>query len=315
MSLAFSNACHKKMREELARRAKAAIAVDVHRGVKRALNSSSFHPAPTEDMRAEIESLTALMKKFELKTGAQTYTSMRMALMREKKKKEFDEYNERRRIGTRVDISTNPLRDAKTNIGDIRLKKIRKLLNCFGLVRSQDQQLFHEWYVKACLPIIYGDGFLPNYTRVMRENELKKLSQEILVLAPRRFGKTYAIAMFVAVLLLCVPGIEISIFSTGDRASSKLTDLIKTMFLSIEGASDRIVKDSNEHLYVSAVPLSPGQSRHGSEARRMRSSPTTSRLNSFPGSSKGKCSSDISLPLPLLLYNVNDGVFMLSIFF
>jgi len=285
----FSNACIRAIRERERAAAKHKHDTELHNGAKRACHFTlSERPA---NRSSDIDALTQQMEYFQLKTGAQTYTSQLLSQMRTSYRQRYEDWVAAKRIDTRLHISTNPLRDAANNEGDTRLKKLRRMLDCFGVVRSQDQRLFHRWYELACMPNIYGAAaWNANYTRIMREHNCKKLRQEVLVLAPRRFGKTYAIAMFVAAMLLCVPGIEIAIFSTGKRASSKLTDLIKTMFTHIPGATDRIVKESTEHLYIAMAPLPSGQTKRGDMANKLQVSQYTSKLFSLPGGSAGKLS-------------------------
>lgn len=197
-------------------------------------------------------------------------------------KEEHDEH-ERKRIRTRYEISTDPLRDLRFGSGDQRLKKLRELFNSFGLVPSIDQKNFLEWFTRACLPLIYKDEFQSNYARILEENNLKKIETEVLVCTPRRFGKTTAVALFVAALLLSVPGIKICVFSTGQRASGSLTKLVRSFLKFIPGASDRIVEQNQERISIAAKPLPAGYTMHSQLAKDMTIDPTTSTLFSFPG--------------------------------
>ena len=68
----------------------------------------------------------------------------------------------------------------------------------------------------------------------------------MLVCTPRRFGKTWSVAMFVAALLYCVPNMWISVFSTGQRASSSLLDLAHKFVCSLKDGSKRVKKKNQE---------------------------------------------------------------------
>jgi len=122
----------------------------------------------------------------------------------------------------------------------------------------------------------------------MEENGIKEISSEVLIVTPRRFGKTTAVAMYVTACLLFIPGVKIAIFSTGQRASTSLTDLVRTFLRAIQGASERIVEQTKEHLFVAAVPLPRGQGLHSQAAKDLSVDPKTSKLYSLPGESKGK---------------------------
>lgn len=64
-------------------------------------------------------------------------------------------------------------------LGDIRLRKIKTQLNMFGVTRSQDQKRFHDAFILACLPKIYGDKEWNKYSeRILRENKIQTIHYE-----------------------------------------------------------------------------------------------------------------------------------------
>jgi hypothetical protein len=206
----------------------------------------------------------------------------------EQDKLEEEEEIQRKRIRTRYEISTDPTRDQRYNGGDERLRKLRSLFNSFGLAPSVDQKCFLTWFTRACLPIIYKDEFQSSYDRIMRENDIDKIDQEVLVMTPRRFGKTTIVSLFVASLLLSVPGIKIAVFSTGRRASGSLTKLVRSFLKFIPGAQERVVESNMERLSIAAKPLPAGCGIGSQVARDMAIDQTTSTLYSYPGDAKGK---------------------------
>jgi len=110
--------------------------------------------------------------------------------------------------------------------GDEKLRSMRETLNEFGYVRTPQQMMFHENMINACLPIIYGKDLNANLSRIMEENGWDDIMQELLCVTPRRFGKTWAVAMFVAASLINIPNVEIVIFSMALRASRKMLGLV-----------------------------------------------------------------------------------------
>lgn len=104
---------------------------------------------------------------------------------------------ERRQVSTRENLSKDLLRDIRRCTGDIRLEKIRQTLNSMGYTRSQFQRCFHDAFIRACLPLIYKDEWSLNSERVFKELGIDRISAEVMILAPRRFGKSVSIAMFV----------------------------------------------------------------------------------------------------------------------
>ena len=143
--------------------------------------------------------------------------------------------------------------DARLASGDQRLKALIKALarlDELGYRRSRGQLVFHKAFVAACLKKIYGEDLYRNVARLMREYELDELRSDVIVCAPRRFGKTMGVAMFVAAYLLTQPSAEISIFSTGRRASKKILALICQMVVRLAGTTSVIQTYNLEELHV-----------------------------------------------------------------
>lgn len=189
-----------------------------------------------------------------------------------------------RTLKTRFEISADPLIDLGYSDGDRKLAKIRYWLSNLGeYTRSADQIVFHYNFLIACLPHIYkGKEWNENGARVMQEFNIDRIPYEVLAQTPRRFGKTYAVAMFVAVLALVCPGIKIVIFSTGSRASqAMLATITKFINLMPGGAERRVKKGSEEHMYA-ANPLPPGSGLGSAAARAAQDAPDTSSIKAFP---------------------------------
>jgi hypothetical protein len=93
--------------------------------------------------------------------------------------------------------------------------------------RYEVQVMLHEHFFKVCTRVFFKD-LLEKHEKEIRERLLiSDFSQEVVVTAPRRFGKSTAVTQFVASLLKCFPGIEIATFSTGSRASGLLMQAVK----------------------------------------------------------------------------------------
>lgn len=134
--------------------------------------------------------------------------------------------------------------------GSAVLQRLYKALDSFGLTRTSGQRRFHDEFIKASLPHIYGKQFENNKERIMKEFGMNKMAQEVLICTPRRFGKTTSCAMFCAAMALEVPNIHISIFSTGQRASSMLLDQTAGMVNAVDGGKERIYKKNTEQLFL-----------------------------------------------------------------
>ena len=80
-------------------------------------------------------------------------------------------------------------------------------------------------------------------------------------------GKTVSVATFVLALLVNVPGIKVAIFSTGKRASGNLLQLILDYLNRIPGCQDRILKSTQEELFL--APRGAGRVSARSGAARI----------------------------------------------
>lgn len=175
-----------------------------------------------------------------------------------------------------------------SNDGDKRLANVLVTLDSFHKKPTPGQRAFLNSYVDAVLPLIFGSHWDGSMMRVMRERRLKEIRSEVLVIASRQIGKTNAIAMFCAAMLLCVPGIHIGVYSTGNRASGNVSKIVLEMLNAIPGAGRRIIKNSQEYIYVAEHPLAPGVGMQSHEARMLENDPTTSQMMSYPDNATGK---------------------------
>lgn len=127
--------------------------------------------------------------------------------------------------------------------GDAVLRTLHKLLSMVddrGFARSPQQVQFHDSFIRACSRVMYRADWSMEKPQIMRRNQWEDCPPQILVSTPRRFGKTFSIAIFVAALALSC-SLEIVIFSPARRASRKLLERI-VEFLRLLDCGDRIVE-------------------------------------------------------------------------
>ncbi len=183
-------------------------------------------------------------------------------------------------IRRRIHVSSDRMRNITRNQGDVRAANVLKRLNNLGYVRSKDQMWFHQAFFQACLPKIYGKEWENSSMRVMESYGITDIRYEVMAMTPRRWGKTVSVAMFVAALLLDVPGLTIAVFSTGKRASGSLTELVKKMICNVKGGAARVVKASQEDLYIAAHAPANG-SINSAEAKALQTAVGTSKLKRY----------------------------------
>ena len=155
----------------------------------------------------------------------------------EKKANDFLNSNEKKtKKRTRGDMSW--IFDEGINVGaasaQSRLAMLDHALCSMDVERSEMQIRFHEAFIQASLRFICKDDPHVDIQEIMTARGWDNLKQQVLCLTPRRFGKTYAVAMFAAAVLVTIPGGEQAIFSTGRRASQKMLETIQMFVVTLK---------------------------------------------------------------------------------
>lgn len=142
--------------------------------------------------------------------------------------------------------------EAKNSTGDSRLVALRGALAHLDIkyCRSKHQRLFHDAFIASCIRNIYRDEYSSCYLRILEENGWSECRQEVFICCPRRFGKTFAVAMFVAAYAMTQDEQRICIFSPSRRQSKMLLDQIKKFVCEYENAKDLIIKFNQEELWL-----------------------------------------------------------------
>jgi hypothetical protein len=86
------------------------------------------------------------------RTEAEAATAVYGAMITTMKRR-VAEATERRLLQSRETVSTDRLRDQRQCAGDLKLDAIRKCLGQMGYTPSQFQRLFHNAFIRACLPL------------------------------------------------------------------------------------------------------------------------------------------------------------------
>lgn len=185
-----------------------------------------------------------------------------------------------RRVRPRVEIACAPPESHDTDQGDANLAGIMRTLEAFGM-RSEDQKHFHNMFIEASLPHIYGGrtAWPQVAERVMERMKIGKIQSEVFVLTPRRWGKTTSVAMFVAAVMLNVPGITVAVYSVAKRASGGVMSKVCEYINMIEGAKERVIVRNQEQLFIADRAPQPGVSR-----ATLVDDKRTSKFWSFPAS-------------------------------
>lgn len=117
--------------------------------------------------------------------------------------------------------------------------------------RSADQRWFHRKMTIAVLPLLFGDELDVHLESLQREFGFVEIRKELLVITPRRHGKTWSVAMFCAAYAYAMGPSEQAIFSTGRRASEALLDRVYQFYSKTPGFSRaNVIKNNQENLWI-----------------------------------------------------------------
>jgi len=147
--------------------------------------------------------------------------------------------------------------DATKMTGDQRLRRLRKILSdseVFGVTRGDIQVMFHEEFIQACLSIIYRGEWDQNFDEIMRSNRVISNARERFIICPRRFGKTWSVAMFCAAFFWCMPNVTVAIFSRGKRMAQKLMYLCIRYLLKLPGFKEFVKTSNSEQVVIQFGP-------------------------------------------------------------
>jgi hypothetical protein len=128
-------------------------------------------------------------------------------------------------------------------VGDARLRTMNALLSMIdenGFERSNHQMQFHDAFIRACSRVLYREEWPVHRSAIMQHNAWVTAPSEIMVSTPRRFGKTFSVAMFCVCMALTFP-VEIVVFSPARRASRKILERMRE-FAGTLGMSDRVIE-------------------------------------------------------------------------
>jgi hypothetical protein len=116
--------------------------------------------------------------------------------------------------------------------------------------RNVNQVNLHVGMVGAVLTGMFRDSPEAEMKTAMKRHNLPSSNQLYAAIAPRRFGKSKAVAMFAAAYAIACPGTTTSIFSTAKRASELLLDEIRHYIESVPNGGFKIIKSNTETLVL-----------------------------------------------------------------
>jgi hypothetical protein len=132
-----------------------------------------------------------------------------------------------------------------------QIERLEALLHEVCPTRSPWQIKLHQECIRATLVQTLGSDYDALVDRVCLERGWRDgPKQELLVLASRRSGKTFGIALFAACLAMCVPSVDIVIFSLSLRQSQKMLALIVGFVMRLEQGRKMVTRVSQDRLLL-----------------------------------------------------------------
>jgi hypothetical protein len=163
-----------------------------------------------------------------------------------KELKKVVEYDELREFKRALKMETS----VKNRSGDEKLRDLKYYLDNLGLKRHIHQIRFHEHMIKASLSKIYEMEWETQYEAIMKKFNIVKMKRELLFSCPRRFGKTFSVALYCAAYMLSIPNCQVAVFSTGKRTAKKLMMLILSFLARFNGFEDYVDIKNQEDLVL-----------------------------------------------------------------
>lgn len=161
-----------------------------------------------------------------------------------------DEYYDSIKKVDELDHGTQILKDLREKCAEFDVK-IRP--------RSKNQRkIQHE--IDACIArLAYGDAAKTYEKEILKLNKFEKLNKGIVYQMPRRSGKTFLLAQWIASALLTVPGIRICLIGPSSRAAtskSGIMELVKDFLINILGwPLNKCDTFNEEHVIIRFGPM------------------------------------------------------------
>ena len=155
------------------------------------------------------------------------------------------------------------------SVGEARLRRVEQVLDTmYPEGKFVFQIKLHRQVIRAVLRQILGkEDYERLVERVCKERNWDGPKKNLFTIASRRSGKTTGMAGLVATLLICVPNIQIVVYSVALRTATEFVRLVERYICMHPGGNRMIMNPGgSETLMVSGDE--PG------DTRRIRSFPT-----------------------------------------
>ena len=163
------------------------------------------------------------------------------------------QFMDRRQVRTNLEAAIRPTESSMSE-GE---KRFRKFLRAPTLIAMENgitldpvQHKFIEAFQFACAPRVYGADWESDKIKFYQTYKLDRIHYQVLCMSPRRFGKTWSIALFCLSLIWTVPNIIVNVFSTNQRTSNSICRLIRKWMFKLADGKARSANDAKSEVWV-----------------------------------------------------------------
>lgn len=177
----------------------------------------------------------------------------------------------------------------RTSTGEERfllvLKTIRDLYFWNKLKKEIAQLRFIRAFLYNCASVIYGDDWEASRMKFFEQNGLFEEDPIVLIMAARRVGKTWAVAIFSSAMIWVVPSLPMNIFSTNLKTAKHICSYIRKFILALPDGPARLATQNQTE--VSVIPADAVATCVSEQAKRM--CPNRSTITALSSSVDGTC--------------------------
>lgn len=150
--------------------------------------------------------------------------------------------------------------------GELRMRRVEEVLRgMFPNGRYEFQIKLHSQILRAVLKQILREDYNDLVEKICRERNWDGPKKNLFTIASRRSGKTTGMASLVATLLICIPELEIVVYSVGLRTAKEFVRLTEGYVSKYPGGERMIYSNGAEQLMLKGPT---------GEKRRLRSFPS-----------------------------------------
>lgn len=188
----------------------------------------------------------------------------------------------------RSQLSNDHIYLPEDRIGFKRISTFRKLINSIPNNELHESQfMFTDAWFKSVLPHFFSEEWENNSDELSAEFGLDDRSLYTLTIAPRRWGKTRGVCIFIFAVLIAIPGIKITVYASVKRYAEEIKRQVMRFF-QLTDRERFVVGDCPEKLFIGEAPLSAGSGRLSAKAKEACDKTTTSVLWTLSAGSQAR---------------------------